>query len=319
MIFVSLCCFNNKTKIIIIKHIRDITLPDTVYTNWDFEVENNCFYVADWDFLKITVLDSENRVVRTISLMKGRGPGEVIWPEDMSVSSNKIFILHGFGRQVSFFDTSGVFLRSFKVQPQANKIHASKDRVYLIGVDPKTKDTCHTYNLDGKKVSSSVPVFEPDEKNKKYLNHVGLLLFTPSDYFFEGDTLWVISKFKNEIKAYMDNEEIMTIHGPDNVVVSPDIEVRKNDQRTAVASRLFSPTDLAVDKNLVYVSVWNPKLLKHFFHIYNKKSGELIATKVESFSKNTAFVFFEYFNNYFYFYKKSGINKVSKSIIKIKE
>jgi len=114
---------------------------------------------------RVFILDSQESTVRIFSPTGkflgslgryGRGPGEFIGSNDMSVSENEVALIDREGRRIQFFDHEGSYRGEFKIGFIAHRLLSLSEDKFIISSLPRVFDKnvflLHGFNRQGKEI-----------------------------------------------------------------------------------------------------------------------------------------------------------------------
>lgn len=132
--------------------------PDVFYQVVDIAVDSIFnFYVLDKGKPSILCFDSTGRHIRSISLSKGEGPGEVLFPRKLALTPyDEVALLDPQLRRVYFFRQTGKEFRAIKL-PETYPVGAAVDfkidkegKMWITHKDLENYRALHIYTPDGK-------------------------------------------------------------------------------------------------------------------------------------------------------------------------
>jgi hypothetical protein len=212
----------NENNGIIIAYVSDISS----------DLDQN-IYICDQRDHSIKVFTSERKYLRTIG-KKGKGPGELLNPKNISISlDNKIYIWDS-NKRISVFSSNGTFVESYGVRDfdlDDFCISPSNEQIFCSAASP--------YHHFPEKIDfTSIYVF--NIKNKQWAK-IGLLPFmgrTTNGYQLaattfiksnRSDKIIFATGYPYEIKYYKQSGELnKTITSPRKIPKPTEVEMRPN-------------------------------------------------------------------------------------------
>jgi len=308
IIFLLLIACQQQKKIDV--HLIPISLPDSLWSIYDLDSDDNHLYILDKDRFSFWILTKNGQEVKESSLSKGKGPGEFINPIDLAVSKDKIFVIDDMSRRVSYFDTSGSFIESFNINPRPFGIFADNDSVYICGIDPSTNKSVHLFDLKGNNIESYIYPLSVPQEYKNFFTDAGINLLTPANWLIKGDTIWIANRFFYEIKSFKKDTEIMTLRGNDELIRMPNISRKEIEESFAITMQYYCYIKMAIKDSLLYIAIdgiysnydVKPPDMRSYLQIYNIKTKKLIAERFVRPKPDSEVPLFQgcYNNNFYY-------------------
>jgi hypothetical protein len=181
--------------------------PQVLYMPTEVIAENKgTIYVLQKE--SIEQFDGRGRHMISITLKKGKGPGEYAGPASLAQDKQgSLYVWDQYLTRVSKLDESGRFMNSMKVGSMFKKMALlGKGELVFLGLSED--HIMHVYSADGKKLRSFGDPFDP-------VPDVPVFATSPIEWFVHGDTIWVANPLSYEIRQYVGEKLVSTIKGPD--------------------------------------------------------------------------------------------------------
>lgn len=171
--------------------------------------KNKHIYIADLGLKKVHKYTSEGDYIRSFG-QEGKGPAEFTGNINVVANDSLILVYDMPGYRVSFFDTSGIFLRSFQIESMHNtKMYLSENDIIAgTSLSPFEDVTSehyqfHKYDKEGNTVSSfgKFPLTGTKDENVVFLYRKNLQV--------EKNLLFVSYQFLPIFQIYDTNSEEM--------------------------------------------------------------------------------------------------------------
>lgn len=100
------------------------------------EYSNGKYFISEMPKAKVYVYNEEWALEDSIGLGKGRGPGELNYILDFSISENTIYVADGGGLSVHAFKTNGEFINSKPYKKNPTRLVSTKDSLIILNTSP---------------------------------------------------------------------------------------------------------------------------------------------------------------------------------------
>lgn len=164
------------------------------------------FWISDWDNNQVIMFDKEGKNPRIIA-RKGKGPGEVIMPDEIYLDKHDHLFVSTFSNRISEFDAEGKFIRSFQCTdghfPTSDIVISSQGNIYIAGRKYSTKNKksamIHLYTLEGKYIKSFYEI-DPliKERDLDMFNSACLAMDDQDQIYASQPVTYKISVFNNQ-------------------------------------------------------------------------------------------------------------------------
>lgn len=277
----------------IVYDMSRIALPDSVWSISAVCVSGKRLFILDYDRLSIWVADTSSHSAYEMKLSKGQGPKEVLMPVSMSVCNDRIFLLDARLSRVSQFDAAGNFINCFThpYPGQIIKMHVKPDTIMILYGDDKTGTLVHYFDYEGNHLGDDIP-FDALDYPEDILGLKGEdvksigMLFTPSDWAVQGDTIWIANRYSYQISAFHRGEKLYDIRDRGIFFLPPEHSTSGNEEVVTFGLQVNSQIFLSVYNSYLVVTVSHRLMAKNknkvtykiARYVYNRNDGTLLAS-----------------------------------------
>jgi hypothetical protein len=128
---------------------------DLMFSNIsDIDYDNDLLYILDGSLLKLKFINSNNKVTKTLSFKRGRGPGEFTFMIDKFEVFQDSLLFFVDMREIEKYSISGEYITTLKMPFQIFDIENVKDSVLLLNTVNGEKNILYYINSEGKLLDS---------------------------------------------------------------------------------------------------------------------------------------------------------------------